>query len=285
MLHKSKEKTIDVYLKLIDSLVKPIILYACECWGDSLKKDCFANKIEKFYVSIYKQILGVKKNVSSMKILAELGRTPLKINIEIQMFKYLQRFAFIEKERYVSKAFQEENQAIDGWVKYMKTILELFWLGNLMGNICKVINGEIPKEKYRSKHKFFQKRATDIDNEEKRSFFTELKQTYEKERYLNLKNFEIRNALSKLRLSSNKLAVVTGKWYKINKEKRLCNFCNLNAIEDEFHFLIDCPNYKKLRKSPFKSIQDTEHIDLSRGNITKKLKNCSQMDCFDRYMY
>ena len=30
MLDKSKEKTIDVYLKLIDSLVKPIILYASE---------------------------------------------------------------------------------------------------------------------------------------------------------------------------------------------------------------------------------------------------------------
>ena len=58
-------------------------------------------------------MLGVKKNVSSMKILAELGRTPLKINIEIQMFKYLQRFAFIEKERCVSKAFQEQNQAMD----------------------------------------------------------------------------------------------------------------------------------------------------------------------------
>ena len=213
-----------------------------------------------------------------MKILAELGRTPLKINIEIQMFKYLQRFAFIEKERYVSKAFQEENQTIDGWVKYIKTKLELLGLCNLMGNIYKVINGEISKEKYRSKHKFFQKRATDcyiqnqfynyIDNEENRSFFTELKQTYEKERYLNLKNFEIRNALSKLRLSSNKLAVATGKWYKINKEKRLCNFCNLNAIEDEFDFLIDCSNYKKLRKSPFKSIQDIQHIDLSWGNIT-----------------
>ena len=117
------------------------------------------------------------------------------------MFKYLQRFAFIEKERYVSKAFQEENQAIAGWVKYMKTKLEL-GLGNLMGNIYKVINGEISKGKYRSKDKFFQKRATDcyiqnqfynyIDNEENRSFFTELKQTYEKQRYLNLKNFEIR---------------------------------------------------------------------------------------------
>ena len=50
MLHKSKEKTIDVYLKLIDSLAKPVILYACECWGDSLKKDCFTNKTESIYV-------------------------------------------------------------------------------------------------------------------------------------------------------------------------------------------------------------------------------------------
>ena len=61
------------------------------------------------------------------------------------------------------------------------------------------------------------------DNEDDRSFFTELKQTYEKERYLNLKKFEIRNALSKLRLSSNKLAVLIGKWHKIKKESRLCH--------------------------------------------------------------
>ena len=82
-----------------------------------------------------------------MKILTELGRTPLKNNIEIQMFKYLQRFAFIEKYRYVLKAFQEENLAIDGWVKYMKTKLDLLGLVNLMGNICKVICEEISKGK------------------------------------------------------------------------------------------------------------------------------------------
>ena len=96
----------------------------------------------------------------------------------------------------------------------MKTKLELLKLDNLMGNIYKLISGKITKEKYRSKHKFFQKRAIDcyiqnqfynyIDNEDNRNFFTELTQTYEKERYLNLKNFETRNALSKLRLSSNK---------------------------------------------------------------------------------
>ena len=80
-----------------------------------------------------------------MKNLAELGRTPSKRIIEIQMFKYLQRFVFIEKERSFSKTFQEEDQAIDGWVKYMKTKLDLFGFCNLMGNIYKVISGEISK--------------------------------------------------------------------------------------------------------------------------------------------
>ena len=151
-----------------------------------------------------------------------------------------------------------------------------------MGNIYKMISGQIWKEKCRSKYKFFQKRPVDcyiqnqifnyIGNEDNRSFFTELKQTYEKERYANLKNFEIQNALSKLRLSSNKLTVVPGKWYSIKKENRLRSFCNVNAIQDEFHFLIDCPNYKKLRKSALKSIQHTEHIDVTRGNITKKFR-------------
>ena len=67
MLHKSKEKTIGIYLKHIHALIRPITLYSSECWRDSLKKDCFSNKIEKFYVSVYMQLLGIKKNFSRTK--------------------------------------------------------------------------------------------------------------------------------------------------------------------------------------------------------------------------
>ena len=85
MLIKWKEKSTNFYLKLTDSLVKPIIVYDWEFWGDSFKKDCLANKIankiEKIYWSIYKLILGIKKNpASNMKILAKLERTRLRIN-------------------------------------------------------------------------------------------------------------------------------------------------------------------------------------------------------------
>lgn len=37
MLSKSKEKTIGTCLKSIESLVKTVVLYAGECWGDSQK--------------------------------------------------------------------------------------------------------------------------------------------------------------------------------------------------------------------------------------------------------
>ena len=64
----------------------------------------------------------------------------------------------MEKDGYVFKAFQEENLAIDEWVKYMKTkeYLEYLELGSFMGNIYKVVNGEISKEKYSLKNNFFE---------------------------------------------------------------------------------------------------------------------------------
>ena len=46
---------------------------------------------------------------------------------------------------------------------------------------------------------------------ENKGFFTCLKYKRKKERYLGFRNIEIRNALTKLWLSSFKLAIVTGK--------------------------------------------------------------------------
>ena len=48
----AKGKSIGTYLKLVDSLVKLVILYACECCDDSLKKEILANKIEQFHISM-----------------------------------------------------------------------------------------------------------------------------------------------------------------------------------------------------------------------------------------
>ena len=74
-----------------------------------MKKVIFANKIEQFHMSMCKQILGFKKFINNIKVLSELGRTLLKIDIETKMFKYFQRFPFIETNIYLFKAFKEEE--------------------------------------------------------------------------------------------------------------------------------------------------------------------------------
>ena len=79
MLDKSKEKTFSTQLKLMHSIIKPILLYACECWRDSLTKNyLFCNKVEKFHLNMCK---GINKNVNNMKVLAEVGRVSFKIII------------------------------------------------------------------------------------------------------------------------------------------------------------------------------------------------------------
>ena len=59
---------------------------------------------------------------------------------------------------------------------------------------------------------------------------------------------KFRTALSKLRLSSHKLAVETGRYTRpiTPLDNRKCSICNI--LEDEFHFLFECRIYTDLRK-------------------------------------
>ena len=59
-------------------------------------------------MSMWKQLLGVKKFTNNIKVLSEHGRTPLKTDIEIKMFKYFERFPFIETNSY-SKPSKKKN--------------------------------------------------------------------------------------------------------------------------------------------------------------------------------
>ena len=61
-----------------------------------MEKEIFANKIKQFHMLMWKQILGVKKFTNNIEVLLKLWRTPLKIDIKTKMFKYFQRFPFIE---------------------------------------------------------------------------------------------------------------------------------------------------------------------------------------------
>jgi hypothetical protein len=62
-----------------------------------------------------------------------------------------------------------------------------------------------------------------------------------------------RQILCKFRISAHNLRIETGRYEKtkdnsgnyskLEKENRICKFCNLRMVEDESHFLLKCPLY------------------------------------------
>ena len=95
-LYKTEGKSVNTYLNLTDTTIKPVVLYACESWED-LKDQNNLSKIEKSHLSLCKQILGVNNNTSTSKVLGELDQFPFRISTEMQLFKYLQGIPFVKK--------------------------------------------------------------------------------------------------------------------------------------------------------------------------------------------
>ena len=58
--------------------------------------------------------------------------------------------------------------------------------------------------------------------------------------------FPNRKTLVKLRISNHKLNIDTGRCDKISRCDRICPVCSLD-IEDEIHFLFDCPKFSSTK--------------------------------------
>ena len=79
------------------------------------------------------------------------------------------------------------------------------------------------------------------------------------EKYLHeITNMKIRQSLTKFRLSNNTLNIEKLRHTTpiTPKEQRFCPFCP-NDVEDEVHFLIQCPTYRLLRFDMFQNIDKT----------------------------
>ena len=63
-------------------------------------------------------------------------------------------------------------------------------------------------------------------------------------------NYNLRTCLSRFRCSSHKLFIEEGRHHTIARELRLCKYCNMNMIENEYHFLLVCRFYQDLRRKP-----------------------------------
>ena len=60
-------------------------------------------------------------------------------------------------------------------------------------------------------------------------------------------SFENRNLIANFRCSDHELIIEKGRHKKLEVEERLCYMCSEKKLEDELHFLLECPAYDRIR--------------------------------------
>ena len=101
---------------------------------------------------------------------------------------------------------------------------------------------------------YYQSWYSNINNSRRQNTYCIFKHTFNLEPYLDIiTNKRLRSALRRYRLSSHKLKIERGRYHNIDRKNRICKYCNLKAIENEYHFLLVCPLYRNIRKQCFTS--------------------------------
>ena len=249
-LGPSFNEDIPLILSLIQSLVKPILLYASDFWG--CLKPPRNNPVEIFYMSMLKQVLGVQKQTTNDGVFLELGMTPLSFDAKKFSIKNWERITRGKANIPLMESYQESLELDLPWISSIKSTLENIGLLNFY-------NGDYTAKPPFVYRKLFQ-RLSDIFHQEifskingersKLRTYAIFKKEQGFEKYLaDIKNTNVRKNVTKFRLSNHKLMIEVGRHQKIDAEQRFCPFCP-NAVEDEFHFLLYCPTYD-IQRSAF----------------------------------
>ena len=197
----------------------------------------------------------MKNSTNNLAIYSELGRFPLYILRHIRLIKYWLKL-FIEKQDNCilhKVAVYQRNSVhdlgINNWSFKIKGILETAGFADVWMYPESVnINLFIPIFQVRLRDIYICKWRSDMSLCSSLVLYKELKNSFTISEYLVMINdYKTRNMISKIRLSSHKLRIETGRHMNIERQHRKCQKCNLNDIQDEYHFILICPYLKTLR--------------------------------------
>jgi hypothetical protein len=115
------------------------------------------------------------------------------------------------------------------------------------------------------KSKFKEKMWCDKELEEKqklRYYNDVINHNLEDQNYLFvLTSIKKKISIAKIRTNSHELHTETERWSipKTPCDERVCHLCDTKKVEDEKHFLLDCPTYTQIR-SHFQNICHTTNL-------------------------
>ncbi|MEW8546452.1 MAG: reverse transcriptase family protein, partial [Candidatus Thiodiazotropha sp.] len=251
---KTYDFTPKTLCQLFDSFVGSVISYSCEVWGFSKSKE-----LERIHLRFCKRILGVKLSTSNAGIYGELGRYPLYITRYVRIVKFW--FKLLNTENIILRTVYDISvldceKGYCNWVSNVKTLLEQFGFGYVWLNPYVDPKNFICAFKQRLIDNFIQKWKSDLENNRVLTLYNYFKTDFVYEEYLDkVGNKTLRQGITRIRLSSHTLRIQTGRYgrNRLDRAERLCLFCETGQIDDEYHFICECPISRDIRAKYIKA--------------------------------
>ena len=258
-LYKNKVCNVTLLFDLFDKMVTPIATYNSEVWGIScfpgnknndilLNQDTiYKHPVEGLHIKFIKRILGIRENASNWAAISEVGRFPIIIRIFtglIKFFSHLQESTSGILLAALKVNIELADRGINTWAAYIKRLVGFCngtWEG-LSTNVStlKFSSSKLLQNKYLESWGI---KKSSLSTDSKLYLYKSLKGDFGRERYLDIRGFKLRNAITKIRLSAHNFPIETGRYMHIAREDRICPLCN-NGVGDESHYLLECPHPK-----------------------------------------
>ena len=256
-----------LFLKLFDSLIRPILLYGCEIWGPYIAQP--GNIICKFVNKFYRILLGVPNSASTVGIHMELGRYPIAASVYSTMLKYWSRLISLPRSRLVSQSYWSSYDTFNMSNPWLSTIKHIIYSShfnqiwdnhrNMSDANIKSVSNSLPFMIKCIKNQFLDFSNYKSNLESRLSLLKNTKEKLTLSNYIStIKSDHTRRLLAKLRLGTLQLEIEKGRRAGIPRELRACKLCKKDVVEDESHFIFDCDPFTACRDQHL--VEITNHI-------------------------
>lgn len=281
-LYEYGQLSYDVYFKLIDTKILPIIMYGSEIWGFNRR-----DSAEVILHYACKRFLCVKTNSTNAVVLADCNRYPLFVETAIRCIKYWLKVLKMPNDRYVKKCYS--------MLSHMPSINYFNWASEVEKLLCHngfayvwydqhVDNEQLFLSLFsqRLKDNYLQQWYSNIEACSKLKLYRYVKTSYDKEHYVDVLNIrKFRHCYAQFRTGCHDLEIERGRYKNLPLDGRVCRVCSDNVIEDEYHFILKCIEYADIRTCYIPSKYYTRpsihklHILLASNNDTT-IRNIAQ---------
>ena len=266
---KLKGLGFNTFSSLFTSGVVPILDYCSSVWGfQSYNQiDSVQNRAIRFY-------LGTHRFSPNLAINGDVGWIYSQVRRKINMLRYWNRLIKFDNSRLTKKVFLwdlSKRRSTGTWSSEIHKIFVDLNMENVYENLLSVNLGTAKNELHRSCQNLWK---NEIRNVSKLRTYCLFKENFETEPYVyKIHDRRKRSLISQFRCGILPLKVETGRFSQIPLEFRLCTFCSLDKIEDEFHFFFDCNFYSDFRIEFYDKIIDVYPYFPDLNN-SDRLKLC-----------